>query len=212
MKTQTHRSIDVSRLCELVEARTKNRRNFSFAPDYAEPGYNSPERGIVFGNWNPVCGFDKTKEEQKRDPVSRLARVLKANGFEIEWEDEWSTCSDCGKAVRTSPDSYGWTSHYRILHECELICLDCLDPAEYLESIEDKPTHACPPEWNPEDHGYVKHNGDFETGFHQGQNGDPKAICAALHKEGKRGVVFRIASKGQFDIRWQAFYKPNEVE
>jgi len=209
MKTETMmKRHDTGALCQFVEEQTKQRRMFSFAPGYAEPGYSQPERGIVFGNWNPVCGFDKTKAEQKRDPVAKLARVLEAAGCELEWEDEWCTCNDCGKAVRTSPDSYGWTSYYRIVNECELVCLDCLSPADYLAECEDNPAKAFPPEWSPEDHGYVKHNGDFETGFHPGQTDSPEAILKLLHAQGKTGVVFRIKSKGQFDLTWEAFHKP----
>lgn len=196
---------DFTHLCELVE--TKTGRSFTFAPDYVEPGHSSPERGIVFGNWNPACGFDKPKADQKRDPVAKLSRILERSGFELEWEDEWSTCGDCGKAVRTSADSYGWTPYFRIVNECELVCLDCLDPVEYLEECEDDPTKAFPPEWNPVDYGYTKHNGDFETGFHPGQTDSPEAILKALHAEGKKRVVFRIKSKGQFDLTWEAFFK-----
>lgn len=198
---------DIGRLCQIVEDATKQRRTFSFAPDYAERGYSSPERGIVFGNWNPVCGFNVPKSEQKRDPVIKLARILEKCGCELEWEDEWSTCGDCGKAVRTSPDSYGWTAAYRILNDCEIICLECLDPADYLESIEDDATKACPPEWNPIAYGYTKHNGDFQTGFHVGQNDKPETILKALHADGKTGVIFRIADKGQFDVTWEAYFK-----
>lgn len=170
--------------------------NMGFAPGYAEPGYSDPEKGILFADWNK---FPKNFD-----------RILERAGYEAEWSDEWCTCGDCGKAVRTSPDSYGWTSSYRIMNECEVICLNCLDPVEYLESIEDNPNSSCPPDWNPADHGYVKHNGDFETGFHPGQNDDPKKILKALHAEGKTGIVFRIASIGQFDVTWEAYYKAPE--
>lgn len=198
---------DISRLVEFVSEKTG--RNFDFAPAYAEPGYSDPEAGIVFGNWNPVCGFNVPKETQRRDPVKKLARILEKLGFELEWEDEWDRCSDCGKAVRTQPDCYHWTSAFRILNDCELVCLECLskDIPGYLESIEDNPQQACPPEFHPSEHGYTKHNGTFETGFHPGQDANPKEILKALHAENKRHVVFRIDSKGQFDLDWEAYYK-----
>jgi len=169
--------------------------NIGFAPAYAEPGYTDPAKGIVFANWNCF--------------PSRIDSILERAGYAVEWSDEWSTCQECNKAVRTSPDSYDWTSSYRILNECELVCLECLDPADYLERIEDDPSSACPPgeKFNPINHGYVKFNGDFETGFHPGQNDDPKAILKRLQELGKSHVVFRIADKGQFDITWEAFYK-----
>lgn len=202
------KNINFSRLVECCEERTG--RNFQFCAEYAEPGYSDPEKGIVFGNWNPVCGFDKTKAEQRRDPVTKLARVLEANGFELEWEDEWTTCGDCGKAIRERADSYHWTAYFRILNDCELICLDCLDPEEYLASIEDDSDKACPSEWNPEEYGYVKFNGDFETGFHPGQNDSPSDILKKMHELGLSRVVFKIAGVGQFDCRWQAYHRAEE--
>jgi len=204
-------NIKLERLIECCEKRTH--RDFSWASDYAEPGYHAPEKGIVFGNWNPSCGFSgKTKAEQTRDPVSKLARVLEGNGFELEWEDQWITCCDCGKAVRTLGDCYGWTSYYRVVDECE-VCLNCLDVSEYLASIENDPKTACAPKHDPEQHGYVKYNGDFETGFHSGQDDDPKKILARMQELGLSHVVFKIASCGQFDIRWQAYHKlKNESE
>jgi hypothetical protein len=201
---------DVERLCEFVEQKT--RRSFEWAHEYAEPGYGQPAAGIVFGNWNTLCSYDAPKEVERRDPGARLARILERLGFELEWEDEWATCHECGKAVRTKPDSYGWTSYYRILNECELICLDCLDVAEYLESIEDNPRQACPPEMDPAEHGYVKHSGTFENGWHPGQNDDPKKILAEMQAAGMKHVVFRLAGAGQFDISFEAYHKPEESD
>lgn len=204
------KNINIQKLCEIVEEKTG--RNFSWAPAYAEPSYTDPEKGILFGNWNPACGYGEgiAKTQQKRDPVTKLANIAEKLGYELEWEDEWCTCGDCGKAVRTQADSYQWTPFYRILNDCDLTCLDCIDPVEYLESIEDNANTACPPDWNPEDHGYIKHNGTFETGFHPGQNDRPETILKALHAEGKTGVIFRIKANSQFYTEWEAFYKPSE--
>lgn len=194
----------ISKALECAERLTG--RQFTQASNYAEPGYSSPERGIVFGNWNPKCGFSVPKAQQERDPISKLARILEKAGFELEWQDEWTTCCDCGKALRTSPDCYQWTSYYRIVNECEIVCLDCLDPSEYLESIEDNASVACPPDWNPEDYGYVKFNGDFETGFHPGQTDNPSAVLKRMHAQGLKRVVFKIAEQSQFYTVWQAYY------
>lgn len=203
------KNIDIGNLVEICQKRSK--RHFTFAPGYAEPGYDAPEKGIVFGDWNPVCGFSVDKATQRRDPVSKLARVLENFGCELEWYDEWATCGDCGKAVRTTGDCYSWTPYFRLLHECELVCLDCLNPEDYLTSIEDSSNSACPPQINPEDFGYVKYNGDFETGFHPGQTSDPAKVLKKMHDAGMASVVFKIAEQSQFYIVWQAFHKPEEI-
>lgn len=174
-------------------------RDFQWAEEYAEPGY-SCEHGIVFANWNDKDGQTFLK---------RLGNVLEKLGIECEWEDEWSTCGECGKAVRTRPDCYHWTSYYRIVNDCELLCLDCIkeDAQGYLESIEDNPRQACPPEIKPEEHGYTQYNGKFETGFNPGMNADPKKLLAQMQSEGLRHIVFQIEEQSQFYVTWKAFHK-----
>ena len=186
---------------EQLERRVQSEiEEMQLAPGYAEPGYRDPKRAVVFANWN--C-FPRNFD-----------RVLERAGYAVEWSDEWATCCDCGKAVRTSPDSYFFTSYYRVMNDCELVCLDCLDAADYLESIEDDARSAVPPQakFHPEKHGYVKHNGDFETGFHAHMTDDPKKILAALHAAGHKRVVFRIAENSQFYTTWEAYYKLPESE
>jgi len=206
---------DISRLVEITEKILAaipgaHYREFTWCSGYAEPGYQDPESGIVFSNWNPaVFGYDKSRAEQKRDPVLKLSRILEKCGCELEWSDEWSTCSDCGKAVRTSGNCHGWLPHYRIIDECEIVCLDCLDPESYLESIEDDPSHACPDgeRFSPIKFGYVQFEEFFESGFHPGQHDDPKKILARMQAAGLKHCLFRLSSAGQFDLRFEAYHK-----
>lgn len=86
--------------------------NIGFAPDYAEPGYDSPDKAVLFANWNCL--------------PRNLDTILERLGYAVEWSDEWMTCEDCGRAVRTSPDGYDWTPFYKIENDCEVLCLDCL--------------------------------------------------------------------------------------
>lgn len=88
--------------------------NLGYAKGYSEPGYSDPEKGVLFCNWNLFC----------RD----LTKILERYGYEIEWEDEWATCGECGNAVRTSPDGWDWRPYYDsgALQHGELICLDCV--------------------------------------------------------------------------------------
>jgi hypothetical protein len=116
--------------------------NMGFASAYAEPGYTQPDKGILFANWNYF--------------PNEVTALLEQYGYAIEWSDEWYTC-ECGKAVRTTADSYSWQPSYVMLHECEIVCLDCLngDAGEYLESLEDNPSTALNlPSINPADYGY----------------------------------------------------------
>ncbi len=108
---------------------TKNRlEEITWAPGYAEPGYSCGPEGIYFGNWNEPDNYDSVMKD--RVPVSdanilpRLGDCLEKNGAEVEWSDEWSTCSDCGKAMRTSPDSFWW-KFAGVEKKGEYYCKEC---------------------------------------------------------------------------------------
>lgn len=182
-----------------LEQRAKSELdNLQWSQAYAEPGYTDPDKCILFADWN--C-FPRG-----------LDSILEKAGYAIEWSDEWSNCGDCGKAVRTSPDSYSYQPHYVILNECELVCLDCVDWPAYLESIEDDPHACCVAECNPAEHGYTrlsdKH--EYENGFHPGQTDDPAKILKALQDTGRSGIVFRLSETSQFYVRFETWQRDTD--
>jgi len=98
---------------------------------YAEPGYDDKEC-VATGNWNALG--NKTMSERMRQLPERLAKLFERIGVECEWSDEWSTCDECGKFVRTSPDSHSWSpsyvvatdaDSYVVAADAELLCLEC---------------------------------------------------------------------------------------
>jgi hypothetical protein len=201
----------IYRLLEAAQAVATGRaasrlEEISFCSSYAEPGYTDPSAGlIVFGNWNPVCGFDVPREVQKRDVVVRLAKALERAGAELEWSDEWTTCTCCGGALRTSPDCYSWVRSYWQTDDGECICRDCVKSKEldnYIEWLEESPRRADTFGINFEEHGYFKAQDDFENGFHRGQDADPEVIAESLRAKGIERFLFAIDGKGQFDINF----------
>lgn len=87
--------------------------NMGFADGYAEPGYTDPpKRGVLLANWNSL--------------PKNLDRILERAGYAIEWSDEWTTCDDCNKAVRTQPDGYDWKPRYAE-HNGAVLCEACSD-------------------------------------------------------------------------------------
>lgn len=89
--------------------------NTTYATGYAELGY--PEEQLVaFANWN-TQGDD--------DAPELWLKLLESFGFECQWSDEWTTCGDCGLAIRTQPDSMWWEPSYRLVSDCEIVCLKC---------------------------------------------------------------------------------------
>jgi hypothetical protein len=87
--------------------------NLQFAPKYAESGYTDPVKGILFADWNV---FPRNIDD-----------ILAKMGYDCEWSDEWTTCGDCGAAVRTQPDCWFWTPSY-IINDGEVICQECSKP------------------------------------------------------------------------------------
>lgn len=171
---------------------------------YAEPGYSGDL--IAFGNWNGV-------NLSRTDAMPRLAAILERLGFQVEWSDEWARCSHCNKAVRTSPDSYGWTPSY-IAGDGELSCSECAldDPAGLLESYEGREESALTLNVDPGEHGYFKPDAldGIDTGYHPGQDGDPRVVARALRKANVDRFLFVIDSVGQFDSRWSVWIHEDE--
>ncbi len=168
---------------------------FSFAPGCKEPGYD--DKPVIMADWNkvPKHVFDK----------------LESLGYACEWLDEWATCAECNKAVRTSPNSYDWTSAY-VIQDGDLLCLDCVDAQAYYESIENRSDVAASNEfahhYKPEDYGYVKVNEDhYINGLH-GIVDDPKQILGDLLSDDPEGrFVFTLDYTSQFEVGFSVYRK-----
>ena len=171
--------------------------NLLYACQYAEPGYVQPRKGVLMANWN-VFSTDVTD-------------LLEKYGYSIEWSDEWATCDGCCKAVRTSPDSYSWVASFGI-EEGTLLCHECIkeNPADYLESLEDRPDAVLTLDIDPIEHGYTLVEGDFEAGLHPGQIDNPKAIYERLRAAGHHGLLFKIDAQCQFDVTFSVYRRQYE--
>lgn len=182
---------------------------------YSEPGYTDPESGVIAtGNWNNVTKW--TRESITIfDLPSRILNLFEKLGIECKWSDEWCSCSNCGKLVRTSPDCYSWTPSYTV-GDGELTCHECLkqDPVAHLESLEGNPNTANTiNDIDPADYGYVKLNDEsYETGYHPGQNDSPEVIAKELRAKGISRFLFQIDSVGQFDGRWSVYAHESEAQ
>jgi hypothetical protein len=191
--------------------------DIQWAPEYAEPGYSTDKWCILFGNWNKLDRWNpETKTHDLILPDSeiwtRTIRLLEKKA-ELEWGDEWSTCSECSRAVRTQADSYCWQPSYW-MGDGELLCLECAakNPEDVLLSFEDAPNKGLSPSLgiDPAAHGYWLAQDEFENGWYGGQDADPKAIAKTLHAKGIDRFLFRIDSVGQFDLRFSLFLHESE--
>ena len=187
-------------LRQLERAARSEVDNLIYAKDYAEPGYTAGAKGVVFANWNIF--------------PRHFDRVLENAGYSREWSDEWSICEDCGRAVRTSGDSYGWQPSYAMPDDGAIVCHDCLDPADYLASLEDNPHTANNLRHiDPADHGYIRYNAErYESGLHHGQTDNPTAVYNEMTAKGLAHILFNIDTVQQFDTYWSAWYRPEDNE
>ncbi len=171
----------------------------SWAEAYAEPGYSSEKPGIFFANWNPRTYDNPTKADQT---MPRLAAILEKMGAEIEWSDEWLQC-DCGKAFRTSGDSYSWLM-YGYIGDGDYACGDCVleDPEDYLEERINNPK-AANVLVDLSKHGWTQRDR-----WHPGQNDDPQAIAETIPDH--LDYIFEITGTGQWDISFAIYTRLKE--
>lgn len=170
------------------------------ANTYGEPGYMDPEKGVLLANWNDVS--------------ERLGDYLEAQGYKLEWSDEWTTVD--GKAYRTQADSHDWRPTAVVPPEwCEfLVPGHGADEAIQVFASDTAETVGAVPYWVSDDDlleaGFELHAGDYETGWHPGQTDDPKKIAKTLlAKDGPaRRVVFQITDINQFDTHWRVWFEP----
>lgn len=166
-----------------------------FASSYGEPGYSSPELGIIFANWNDI--------------PKGLADWLEKCGFELEWSDEWETIND--KAYRTSPSSYDWESSIMLTDDGEWLTPDD-DASAWIDecAMTDKaqPAKCLPSRITADElaeNGFKQYAAELESGFHPGQTDSPADYAKRAFDAGAIRVVFRKTENSQFYIRFECY-------
>lgn len=184
----------------VIIAALQEKHNAEWCEKYGEPGYHDPAKGIIFANWNDIG--------------KRIGEYLDEAGYECEWSDEWTIDYNHGKAYRTSPDSYGWVSQVAYMEDGEMLTPDD-SVSEWVEQFAItsplQPARALPDWITPaklEEEGYSAFNGDYESGWHPGQNDNPKAIAQQVfaHPDAE-SLVFRVKEQSQFYTVFQAFVR-----
>jgi hypothetical protein len=101
---------------------------------YSEPGYIQDALAAT-GNWNEI------NNTPDGDLPERIADLFEKMGIACEWSDEWTTCGDCGKLVRTQPDNYGWTPACWEING-DLVCIECVKDCPEVKQV-DIPCKQC---------------------------------------------------------------------
>jgi hypothetical protein len=167
--------------------------------EYCEPGYSTEKESILFGDWNPV-------------PKGLLSALEER--FELEWNDEWTSCEECGRYFRTSGDCYQWTMYAWIDGKSgTCLCGDCVkeSPDDYIKECINNPKTCVKAFLDLSSLGFTNLNGTFENGFHAHMNDDPVKILAEYKKKYPTyDLVFGNLSVSQFYIDFEIWGKERE--
>jgi len=169
----------------------------------SETGYDDKE--LLTADWNKISGkFYNFLEDTFPE-------------IELDWSDEWMNCSECGKAIRNSPNCYSWTPSYLWSSDCSIACIECYEnfAEDIIEYYKNNTDLAITEDFYPilEKNGFICYSPDeycqiFETGFYPGQNDDPKSVAKNIESElPDYDYIFKIDSVGQFDIHWSVFLR-----
>ena len=208
---------DINRILEAAEKSHKTEEGYCLVQEvmlfngYAEPGY--PDGPVALGNWNDISHYDKEtgKFIVDDDIMPRLAKILEKLGYIIDWNDEYVRCEDCGLPFRCSPDSYYWQMS-GVVNGCGAYCQECIDPEEHLESLEGQKNSCNTLDINPEDHGYLLICDDFKSGWHEGQDADPRLIAEILEKIGCERYLFNLDGQSQFYLDFSVWLHSDEAK
>lgn len=194
-------------LRNLLEWADRNNKYIDYYHGIAELGYT--DKQMICSNWNPP--------EMKK--ISKWVESY-FDDLEIDWSDEWMSCSECGKAIRSQPDSYGWLPSYLWTSDCSICCVECFEDCQddIIQEYTNQTNKAITPEFYPilEKQGFICYSPDeyckcFETGFHPGQNDDPKKVAKEIKTElPNYDYIFKLDSAGQFDIQWSVFLRKQD--
>lgn len=188
-------STTVMDLAEVLRGLVEN-HDAEYASHYGEPGYTDPEKGIVFANWNYI-GRD-------------VQDFLEAQGYSLEWNDEWVIDYNSNKAYRCSPDSYSWECQF-IMGDGDYIFPDDGADAfiEQLGVTDRGQPIGCLPSWitaeDLERAGYSLYRDGLESGHHHGQTDDPAKHAAQCLDDGAERVIFRKKANSQFYVVFECW-------
>lgn len=200
------------------------RHNWETASEYGEPGYGSRERLVVLGDYWCRCGTpDKLHTQEEHHPLAWQAWI--DSGVELEWHDEWMVDYDTSKAYRTKADSYSWQPSVIRDWEYDYWLTPDSPISEWIEWAKNDPERCLLSnlhdasdleevgfiEWAPDRDGAWS-SGPYETGWHAGQNDDPRKVYDEIVErcDYPVEVVFCITEQSQFYTGWSAYYRKEE--
>lgn len=179
-------------------------------------GESTSEKPALFGNWNekesPMELLNAIKElNPEFERNSREILDALQDLFELEWADEWASCSECGNFIRTSPNSYSYRPLFQI-GDGEILCLDCLNYDEILEDCINN-HRMC---WNFSKEfliaaGFIEQDLDFHAGIREFSE-DPKRVLQKLRENCEDEFIFVNKGQEQFGMDVAVWKRENSIK
>jgi hypothetical protein len=182
-----------------------SKRAMQFLSDHdCQSGDYDGEPFVIVDSWDTVN-------------LKGFASAVKSfTGKSDNWgfSDEYTTCSNCGNVIRTSPDSYSWQPDFW-LSDGEILCSECVEnnPDDYLDwQTDHRDSNRVVNErlLDLSEHGFTKVLVGLENGFHPGQADNPTAVRRYLEKQGL-SVAFTV-DNGQFDVSFDVWIRSRETD
>lgn len=183
--------------------------DFDYATEHGTETYF-----LIFHSWDDREKFVEMCQKYCNDEDMKEYQIEQEFDCELVFDDEYTTCSDCGHIIRTSPTHYGWQPDY-YMGDGFIVCGECFRNEEdyqeaYLEERINNPKNAVNgliTEENLEELGFKKLNIEtYESGLHYGQTDNPQEIYNKIEGIWDE-VVFNISSVGQFDIHFDVWVR-----
>lgn len=180
----------------------QDKHDAQFCLHYGEPGYEDPKMGILFCNWNNI-----SKED---------CDLLEAEGYSLEWEDEWVIDYDYNKAYRTSPNSYHWQASVWWNDDGQMFTPDD-DVSDWIANMANDPMTSLP-SWitqaDLEDAGFELYSDHEQSGLFSDMNADPRKRFKEIKKRfgSDCDVVFRLSDVSQFYVTWESWVRPAQAD
>jgi len=157
------------------------------------------ETQVVVADWN---------NEKLETVMANIERHYPATV--LHYDDEVTTCSECGNIISTIPGYYGDIPQFYCSEEGP-ICAKCAEGDDYQEYIQwilddSSKANTLMNENDLDTNGFENMNGMFENGFHHGQNDNPASILTEYQdKFPHHEFIFHIDHCGQFDTHFQIY-------
>lgn len=202
-------------LPEIVDILERNNTQI-YHPDHC--AWNTDQYHILIDSWNDIKRCEK--QILASGLISDMPDTLRdgdilEKAFNICFSDQYSSCSGCGKLIKTSPSYYGDLPEY-LYTDCEILCSDCYTDDDVIDlylNDADKAVNSRQLKKSLEKHGFICYRDNLESGFHPGQTDSPHKISKELEKEiPGTEWIFCIDGAGQFDIHFSLWYRPVGVE